>query len=494
MAMVIALAALPVLTLGGGAALGGPTGAWDGSRAELFLVDIVTPSLAAGGASGPLAASVVNRGPADPATNVRIAYTVPSGITFGGATVEDGTCTYDEPGRTVTCTIARLRKDASAALTVTLSAPPGMTGGATPDGRFGDVTSDQFSPAGGQLLYSNALPDHAGGDETADLSAAWPPSDPYAAGAPHGLAPPPCQPFTQRPTGRDYSCAGTTTTMSVVTSPSSASCQPSPMVTCIQTWQLLGTYDATRTGQLGWCLATTDDGAYLDWGPAYDPAAGVLPAGGRYAARGGENRRTASFHSTTWRVTAGRAYRFALRIADRDGSADRGSGRGGFSGFGLTAVNGGPDTCTWANIHPNRPANVSVTAESAPTLTVTKALARPRAAADDQFAVQIKDGGGLLINSTTSSTTTGEGSTVDAGTGTTGSTPVTAGQTYSLAEVGVGSTELDRYHGSISCANAATHSPTVLPHGAVDPDHPPTVTPRTDDAITCILTNAVAAR
>jgi hypothetical protein len=190
-------------------------------------------------------------------------------------------------------------------------------------------------------------------------------------------------------------------------------------------------------------------------------------------------------------VTAGRAYRFSLRIANRDGSADRGSGLGAFSGFGLTAVDGGHDTCSFANIHPDRPANVSVTAENPPTLTVTKALARPRAAADDQFAVQIKDAGGLLINSTTGSTTTGEGGTVDAGTGTTGPTPVTAGETYTLTEVGVGPTQLAPYHGSISCANAATHSSTVLPSGAVDLDHPPTVTPRTGDAITCVLTNTV---
>jgi hypothetical protein len=282
-----------------------------------------------------------------------------------------------------------------------------------------------------------------------------------------------------------------TTTMSVVTSSPSASCRPSPTVTCIQSWQLVGTYHAARTGQLGWCLATTDDGAYLDWGPAYDPAAGILPAGGSYTARGGENRRTSPFHSTTWRVTAGRAYRFSLRIANRDGSADRGSGLGAFSGFGLTAVDGGHDTCSFANIHPDRPANVSVTAENPPTLTVTKALARPRAAADDQFAVQIKDAGGLLINSTTSSTTTGDGGTVDAGTGTTGPTPVTAGVAYTLTEVGVGPTQLVAYHGSISCANTATHSSTVLPSGAVDLDHPPTVTPRTGDAITCTLTNTV---
>ena len=43
----------------------------------------------------------------------------------------------------------------------------------------------------------------------------------------------------------------------------------------------------------------------------------------------------------------------------------------------------------------------------------------------------------------------------------------------------------------ISCVNTRAGSRTVLPRGAVDLNHPPTVTPRTGDAITCTLSNTV---
>src|SRR5689334_17893474 len=64
-------------------ASGGPIDAWDGSRAELFLTGIAEPTLAAGGVTGEITASVINRGPADPATNVKVRYVLPTGLTYG---------------------------------------------------------------------------------------------------------------------------------------------------------------------------------------------------------------------------------------------------------------------------------------------------------------------------------------------------------------------------------------------------------------------------
>src|SRR4051794_27581212 len=92
-----------------------PAGTWNNQRAELFIVDIVEPTLAAGGPTGALTANVVNRGPL-PADNVRLTYTVPTGLTYVGATLAGGSCSYASP--TVTCTLLSLSNNAKAAIAV----------------------------------------------------------------------------------------------------------------------------------------------------------------------------------------------------------------------------------------------------------------------------------------------------------------------------------------------------------------------------------------
>jgi hypothetical protein len=99
---------------------------------------------------------------------------------------------------------------------------------------------------------------------------------------------------------------------------------------------------------------------------------------------------------------------------------------------------------------------------AAPKLTVTKALSGNRGANTDQFTVQILDGV-KVVNSTTNSTTTGTGLTVDNGTGTTGPTTLTAGTSYKIMEVGSGATNLGGYSSTLACTNSTgTKVPTAL--------------------------------
>lgn len=122
----------------------------------------------------------------------------------------------------------------------------------------------------------------------------------------------------------------------------------------------------------------------------------------------------------------------------------------------------------------------------APLVTVNKGLGTNRIADGDQFTTRILTGG-EVANSTAASTTAGSGSTVTAGTGTTGPTPVRQGEAHVTSEAPAGSTQLDNYVQEIACANANAGSPTVLPSGSgqdftITPLHPL-------DDITCTLTN-----
>ena len=147
--------------------------------------------------------------------------------------------------------------------------------------------------------------------------------------------------------------------------------------------------------------------------------------------------------------------------------------------FSLTPLAGDVISCTLTNT------------QIAPTVTLIKALGGNRASNTDQFTVQVKNAGSV-VNSLTASTTTGSGSSVTPGSGTSGSTGVLSGTTYTLTEVMVsGSTAaLADYSGTISCSNNTSGSPTILPSGA---GHSFSLTPLAGDVITCTITDTPIA-
>ncbi|MBW6435771.1 DUF11 domain-containing protein [Actinoplanes hulinensis] len=476
----VLMAVWPALAVFPAPAHAGPAGTWNGSRAELFLVDIVTPAIAPGGGARPVTAVLVNHGPSS-ATNIRFRYTVPTGLTYRSAGVGAGSCTFSAP--TVTCTVASLANGARVPVSIGLSAPTGTGAGAKP-GSFSAVTADQFTPAGGNLLLHTRNPNWIGTDEGAPISPLWPPSDPYTG------TPPPCRDYTD--THAVFQpCSATAVTTTVLAGSADHQCWGST-TNCIRTWEIAGTYYAPASGAVNLCMTHPDDSAYVNWSTGYDPATSTGPSGG-YRNQAEMSRYTYAWKTPAWPVSAGKAYRFSIRIANRDrASAGSTTGGGGFTGLGLSAVDGGPSSCSYANFAPSRPAGATVSANAA-GVTLSKALMVPRAGASDQFTVQIRDGSGV-VNRTTAATTAGSGGTVTPGTGTTGSTDVTPGGTYRLTEVGAAGTDLSRYDTSISCANSRPGSPTILPAGPVDQGEPPTVTPAAGDAIDCVLTNTVKPR
>ncbi|WP_442544110.1 SpaA isopeptide-forming pilin-related protein [Arthrobacter sp. KN11-1C] len=149
-----------------------------------------------------------------------------------------------------------------------------------------------------------------------------------------------------------------------------------------------------------------------------------------------------------------------------------------------TYVNGPANIVT--NLNP--PANASLTVR-APRITLSKALGAPRGAATDQFTMQIRTGGatGPVVNDTTSSTTTGAGSTVTPGTGTTGAYVATAGTTYTLTEAGAGTANLAKYAGTMTCTDSFGLQ-TGLPNGATFTG-PLAITPVAGANISCTLSN-----
>ena len=102
------------------------------------------------------------------------------------------------------------------------------------------------------------------------------------------------------------------------------------------------------------------------------------------------------------------------------------------------------------------------------TITVTKALTSPRINAGDQFRVQIRDTSGGVLSSATNATTTGSGSTVTPGSGTTGEFSAAAATDYVITEVAAGATTLSNYVAFITCTDAAglqTGLPNAQPLG-----------------------------
>lgn len=117
-----------------------------------------------------------------------------------------------------------------------------------------------------------------------------------------------------------------------------------------------------------------------------------------------------------------------------------------------------------------------------PRLRLRKALGTNGRRFDtDQFTVRIMDDGTPLASSTTTGTTT----TITAGTGDTTLRAVENGATYILDEVAAGTTVLGNYTATMSCTNALTGSPTVMPTAVGG-----TITLRPADSVTCIITNS----
>ncbi|MGO4587190.1 hypothetical protein AB4Z38_25420, partial [Arthrobacter sp. 2RAF6] len=149
-----------------------------------------------------------------------------------------------------------------------------------------------------------------------------------------------------------------------------------------------------------------------------------------------------------------------------------------------TYVNGPANIVT--NLNP--PANASLTVR-APRITLTKALGAPRGAATDQFTMQIRTGGatGTVVNNPANSTTTGTGSSVTAGTGTTGAYVATARTTYTLTEAAAGTANLANYAGTITCTDSFGLQ-TGLPNGATFTGSL-AITPVAGANIACTLSN-----
>ncbi|MGF6835969.1 putative repeat protein (TIGR01451 family), partial [Paenarthrobacter sp. TE4293] len=146
-----------------------------------------------------------------------------------------------------------------------------------------------------------------------------------------------------------------------------------------------------------------------------------------------------------------------------------------------TYINGPANIVT--NLNP--PANATLIVK-APRLELTKALDASRLMDSDQFTTQIRTGSatGHVVSNSANATTTGTGSTVTAGTGTTGEYVANAGATYYLTESG---TNLSGYSKVITCVDANGLQPD-LPNGAVV-DAAYSLAPVAGADISCVLTN-----
>ena len=144
-------------------------------------------------------------------------------------------------------------------------------------------------------------------------------------------------------------------------------------------------------------------------------------------------------------------------------------------------VNGAANVQT--NLNPPADATLVV---KAPHISLSKALDAPRLADSDQFTMEIRSGSarGAVVNSTANSTTAGTGSTIVAGTGTTGTYLADSGTAYYLTESG---TNLAGYSQSIACTDANGLQP-GLPSGEAFSGSL-SLTPVVGADIKCVLTN-----
>lgn len=119
-----------------------------------------------------------------------------------------------------------------------------------------------------------------------------------------------------------------------------------------------------------------------------------------------------------------------------------------------------------------------------PRLTYKKELSYPRKANTDQFTVQIKDNANnsVVTNGITTTTSTGTGSVVTNGTGTTGIFKVDPTKTYTLTETAAGSTNLVNYADSYICKRSDGTTVTTL--------NPKSLKLTYGDNWTCTITNS----
>jgi hypothetical protein len=118
-----------------------------------------------------------------------------------------------------------------------------------------------------------------------------------------------------------------------------------------------------------------------------------------------------------------------------------------------------------------------------PTLSVQKALgASGRVNSGDQFTVQIVKNGVSVVNPTTNSTTTGNGGTVNRGSGTTGETALVSGTLYTINEVASGSANLGQYISTLTCIDATSGANKALALNTA-------FSLQANEAISCTLTN-----
>lgn len=162
---------------------------------------------------------------------------------------------------------------------------------------------------------------------------------------------------------------------------------------------------------------------------------------------------------------------------------------------GLNPVRSG-NTVTIANV-PRDTVTTCTFTNRASVINLSKALNGSRVGAGDQFTVTARSGGptGPVVSSPVSSTTSGSGATIDAGTGTTDDFYTVPGQTYYLMETASGSTNIANYKATLTCTDAAG----VMPASALPNNEPfntatgRAITPATGANLRCVITNSAGA-
>lgn len=141
--------------------------------------------------------------------------------------------------------------------------------------------------------------------------------------------------------------------------------------------------------------------------------------------------------------------------------------------------------------------NVSCTIMNSPpaAVTVNKTLPGGRFAASDQFTVRLRTGGttGTILDTPGTETTSGQGTTVDPGTGTTGKFEVEPGTAYTITESAEAGVDMAQYTSRITCTDP-TGLQTGLPtDAAFDPTAGFTLTPVAGAQVSCTLSNTASS-
>jgi len=126
-----------------------------------------------------------------------------------------------------------------------------------------------------------------------------------------------------------------------------------------------------------------------------------------------------------------------------------------------------------------------------PTLTVTKTLSGGRFAASDQFTIAVRTGGasGPALSTPGNETTTGTGTTVDPGSGTTGKFDVSTSTAYTITEAAGLGVDTSQYTATISCMDAAGLQTGLPSNAAFDGSTGYTLTPAQGAQLRCTVDN-----